>query len=322
MTGAMLVQFIKSAMRLSATFLYGSTGETIIEKGGHLNLGIPGVMSVGAACGCIAEYYLVKSMGLSAPALLVLIPLLVTIFAGALMGLLYSFLTVTLRANQNVVGLAMTTFGVGLAGYLITKMQAQNFVIITRASRFFLNMFQVQSENWFVQIFLSHGVLVYLAIIVAIVAQIILSKTRVGLNLRAVGENPATADAVGINVTKYKYVSTCTGCAISAIGGFFCIIDYMGGNWEYILEGFGWLSIALVIFSMWRPVLSIPGSFIFGGLYILANYIEGTTFAQMEIINMLPYIVTVLVLIITSIFGKKSVQPPAALGTSYFREER
>ncbi len=319
----MIAAFLKSAIRLSATFLFGSTGEIIIEKGGHLNLGIPGVMSVGAACGCIAEFYMVRAFGTSAPFMLLAIPILVTLLTGALMGLLFSFLTVTLRANQNVVGLAMTTFGVGLAGYLITKMQSQNFIIITRASKFYLNLFNLAgNDNWFVKIFLSHGILVYIAIILAIVVQIILSKTRVGLNLRAVGENPATADAAGINVTKYRYVSTCVGCAISALGGLFCIMDYMGGNWEYILEGYGWLSIALVIFTMWRPALAIPGSFIFGGLYILSSYIDGVTFAQMEIINILPYAVAIVVLIITSIFGKKNVQPPAALGLSYFREER
>ena len=100
-------------------------------------------------------------------------------------------------------------------------------------------------------------------------------------------------------------------------------MDYMGGNWEYILEGFGWLSIALVIFTLWRPALAIPGSVIFAGLYILAfGYIDGITFAQIEIMKMLPYLVTVLVLAITSMFNKKNTQPPAALGTSYFREER
>lgn len=316
----MLIRFLTSAIRLSATFLYGSTGEIIIEKGGHLNLGIPGVMSVGAAVGCLTEYSLIKSMGTSSPALLVLLPLLMTILAGALMGLLYSFLTVTLRANQNVVGLAMTTFGVGLAGYLVNS-QSQMY-LIARASGFYRNLFNVQSDNWFVQIFLSYGILVYLAIIIAVIAQIVLSKTRIGLNLRAVGENPATADAAGINVTKYKYISTCIGCSISAIGGLFCIMDYMGGNWEYILEGFGWLSIALVIFTMWRPALAIPGSIIFAGLYIFSSYVTGIQPFEQDFVNILPYGITILVLIITSIMDKKGAQPPAALGTSYFREER
>ena len=164
--------------------------------------------------------------------------------------------------------------------------------------------------------------MVYLAIIIAIVAQVILNKTRVGLNLKAVGENPATADAAGVNVTMYKYVATMIGCAISAIGGLFTIMDYMGGNWEYIIEGLGWLSIALVIFTLWRPVLSILGSIVFGGLYIVVNYVKGITFAQIELVKMIPYLVTVLVLIVTSIFDSKNAQPPASLGLNYFREDR
>ncbi len=318
----MFVTFLTSAIRMSATFLYGSTGEIITEKSGHLNLGIPGVMSVGAAIGCLSEYYLIKSIGTSVPFLLILVPLLATFLGGALMGLLYSFLTVSLRANQNVTGLAMTTFGVGLAGHLINSIKAQ-ITVITRASKYFTTLFPVGDKlGWFGQIFLSHGVLVYLAIIIAIVAQIVLSKTRVGLHLRAVGENPATADAAGINVTLYKYAATCIGCGISAIGGLFCIMDYMGGNWEYIIEVFGWLSIALVIFTLWRPGLAIFGSIIFGGLYIARGYIGGITFAQIELVKMLPYVVTIVVLIITSIVGKKETQPPASLGLNYFREER
>lgn len=257
----MFVKFLSSAIRLSAVFLYGSTGEIIVEKGGHLNLGIPGIMSVSAAVSVLAEYSLIKAMGTSAPALLVLIPIIVAFLVGAIMGFLYSFLTVTLHCNQNVVGLAMTTLGVGLAGYYMTGAGAK-IMIVARASKYFIKLFDVQGGGAFSQIFLSHGALVYLAIIIAVVAQIVLSKTRTGLNLRAVGENPATADAAGIDVTKYKYVSTCVGCGISGLGGLFCVMDYMGGNWEYVLEGFGWLSIALVIFTLWKPALSILGSII------------------------------------------------------------
>ena len=314
--------FLAGAIRLSATFLYGSTGEIITEKSGHLNLGIPGVMSVGAAIGCLSEYYLIKSIGTSVPFLLILVPLLVTFIGSALMGLLYSFLTVSLRANQNVTGLAMTTFGVGLAGYLINSIKGK-MAVITRASKYFTTLFPFADKlGWFGEIFLSHGVLVYLAILIAIIAQLVLNRTRVGLHLRAVGESPATADAAGINVTLYKYLATCIGCGISGIGGLFCIMDYMGGNWEYILEVFGWLSIALVIFTLWRPALSIAGSIIFGGLYIAYSYIGGITFAQIELIRMLPYVMTIVVLILTSIMDKKESQQPASLGLNYFREER
>ena len=317
----MFVKFLSSAIRLSAVFLYSSTGEIIVEKGGHLNLGIPGIMSVSAAVSVLAEYSIIKTIGTSAPALLVLIPIIVAFLVGALMGFLFSFLTVTLHCNQNVVGLAMTTLGVGLAGYYMTGAGAK-IMIVARASKYFIKLFDVQGGGAFSQIFLSHGALVYLAIIIAVVAQIVLSKTRTGLNLRAVGENPATADAAGIDVTKYKYVSTCVGCGISGLGGLFCVMDYMGGNWEYVLEGFGWLSIALVIFTLWKPALSIPGSIIFAGLYIASSYIKGISFAQIELIKLLPYVVTILVLVITSMINKREAQPPAALGMSYFREER
>ena len=316
----MIVTFLSGAIRLSATFLYGSTGEIITEKSGHLNLGIPGVMSVGAAIGCLAVYKLLKA-GVEAAFPLVFIPLLATIVAGGLMGLLYSFMTVTLRSNQNVTGLALTTLGVGLAGHFMNGIKAE-VMIIGKASKFYSSLFHINSTNWFVQIFLSHGILVYLAIIIAIVAQVVLNRTRVGLHLRAVGESPATADAAGINVTGYKYVATIIGSAIAGLGGLFTIMDYMGGNWEYILEGFGWLSIALVIFTVWRPALAIPGSIIFGGLYIASSFIGGITFAQIELIKLLPYVMTIVILIITSIVGSKKTQPPASLGLNYFREER
>jgi len=315
----MIVPFLTEAFKLSAAFLYGSTGEIVIEKSGHLNLGIPGVMSVGGAVGCMTVYYLLKAK-LYSTVLILLLPILTTLVAGGLMGLLYSFMTVTLRANQNVTGLALTSLGVGLAGYIMTK-KGEATLIIGKTSKIFASLFQIQSDNWFVKIFLSHGLLFYIAIIIAIATQIILNRTRVGLHLRAVGENPATADAAGINVTGYRYGATIIGSAIAALGGLFTIMEYMGGNWEYILEGFGWLSVALVIFTVWRPALSILGSLIFGGLYISAAYIN-VSFAQTELLKTVPYVITILVLIITSIVGSKKAQPPASLGINYFREDR
>ena len=317
----MFVSFLVGTIRIGAIFLFGSTGEIITEKSGHLNLGVPGVMSVGTAVGCLSEYYLIKSIGTSVPFLLVLVPLIVTFLAGAAMGALYSFLTVTLRANQNVTGLAMTTFGVGLAGHLINLIKAK-MAVIARASKYYTNLFPVGDKlGWFGEIFLSHGIFVYLAIIVAIAAQLILNRTRIGLHLRAVGENSATADAAGINVSRYKYWATCIGCGISALGGLCAIMDYMGGNWDdvHFLEGFGWLSIALVIFTLWRPALAILGSIIFGGLYIASNFV---TVLSKELVGALPYVVTIIVLIITSILNSKETQPPASLGLNYFREER
>lgn len=313
-----MIAFLVSAIRLGMTFLLGSTGETITEKAGHLNLGIPGVMCVGAACGCYAEYIYLTEADTVVPVLAVLIPILATLISGALMGLLFSFLTVTLRTNQNVTGLAITTLGVGISEYVIKEAD----VIFTTGSKYFRAALPFADDlGWFGEVFLSHGTFFYLALAIAIGTTFVFNKTRVGLHLRAVGENPATADAAGINVPLYRYVATCIGCAIAALGGLSFIMDYLKGNWEYCVDAIGWLAIALVIFTVWKPNLAIIGSIVFGGLYVASSYITGVSLAGKEIFQMLPYAVTILVLVITSIISKRH-QPPQGLGLPYFREER
>ncbi|MBQ7861686.1 MAG: ABC transporter permease [Clostridia bacterium] len=315
-----MLAFLVSSIRLGMAFLFGSVGETITEKSGHLNLGIPGVMCVGASCGCFAEYLYLSKAGVNANYFLaVFIPIVATLFGGAVMGFIFSFLTVTLRANQNVTGLALTTFGVGVSDYMI----AETGSIYSKGSRFFTTSLPFADDLGVVgEILFSHGILIYLAIIIALATAFVLSKTRIGLNLRAVGENPATADAAGINVSRYRYASTCIGCAIAGLGGLSFIMDYLNGNWEYCIDAIGWLAIALVIFTVWKPGLAIIGSIIFGALYIASSYITGVSFASKEIFKMLPYVVTIIVLVFTSIRDKKENQPPQSLGLPYFREER
>ena len=163
----------------------------------------------------------------------------------------------------------------------------------------------------------------YAAIIVAVISSFILNKTRVGLNLRSIGENPATADAAGINVTRYKYLSTIIGGMIAGLGGLYFVMDYTAGAWTN--NGFGdrgWLAIAIVIFALWKPKSAILSSFIFGGLYIICVYIPGLSSSAKEIIKMLPYLVTIVVLVSISARKKKEHQPPQSLGLTYFREER
>ncbi len=315
-----MLAFLVSAIRLGMVFLFGSTGEILTEKSGHLNLGTPGVMCVGASCGCFAEYLYLKQVGpFASPFLAIIIGIAATFVGGALMGLLFSFLTVSLRANQNVTGLALTTLGIGISDFMIAKTGTS----FGRASKFFTSSLPFADDlGWFGELFFSHGIMIYLAIVIALICSFVLSKTRVGLNLRSVGENPATADAAGINVSLYRYLATCIGCGISGLGGLTFIMDYLNGNWEYCIDAFGWLSIALVIFTVWKPSLAILGSFVFGALYIASSYITGVSFANKELFKMLPYVVTIIVLIFTSIRNKKENQPPAHLGLSYFREER
>jgi simple sugar transport system permease protein len=245
------------------------------------------------------------------------------------MGLIYCFLTVTLRANQNVTGLAMTTFGVGFGNFFggslikITGSDVPSVALTTTSSFFRKTLPFAETTGWFGKIFLSYGFLAYLAIIIALLCSFFLNRTRGGLHLRAVGENPATADAAGISVEKSKYLATCIGSIIAGMGGLYYVMDYACGVWSN--EGFGdrgWLAIALVIFAIWRPNLGILGSIVFGGLYIVFLFIPGLALRTQELIKMLPYVVTIVVLIIVSARKKKENQGPEALGLSYFREER
>ncbi len=320
----MFISFLHNAIRFSTIFMYGSTGETLTERSGHLNLGTPGTMCLGALGGFLGvRIYLdsVASSGQMNGFLAVFIPILFALLFGACAGLLYSFFTVTLRCNQNVTGLTLTTFGIGLSNFVGSSINNTGFSAV---SIFFRTGFVTKTNpNAFENLFLTYGALVYLAIILAIAVAVILRHTRIGLNVRAVGENPATADAAGINVTAYRYVSTIIGSAISGLGGLFYIMDYIGGNWQYAIDAFGWLAVALVIFTIWQSDLGILGAILFGALYVAPNYINtGTAGYIKELIKMLPYIITIVVLIITSIFGSRKAQPPAGLGLNYFREER
>lgn len=314
----MIVTFIVGAISLGMVFLYGCVGEIITEKAGHLNLGIPGVMCLGTAGGTLgASMYMSMCADKANPSYLLLL-LFCIVFAavfGAFGGLIYAFLTVSLRCNQNITGLALTTFGAGLTQYMITSVDKTYLTVAARTMSQGLPF--AQNLGWFGQIFLSHSLLTYLAIGIAVATGIVLKRTRLGLELRAVGENPATADAAGINVTAYKYGAILIGSAVAGLGGLFYSMDYMKGSLENVstIQAFGWLSIALVIFTLWRPILSVAGSIVFGGLYILAAYITGISFAQMKLLTLIPYVVTVIVLIVTSIFNSKKRASPCRPGS-------
>ena len=320
----MFVSLITGAIPLAAVFLFGCVGEIIMEKSGHLNLGIPGIMCSGTAGGCLGAYLYMSAFGSRASWLmLVLVSVLLAFLFAAVVGGIYGFLTVSLRCNQNITGLALTTFGVGFTQFFIDNFVDRDYLY--RASRIINEGLPFSNDlGWFGEIFLSYGILVYVAIAVAVVASVFLKRTKAGLSLKSIGENPATADAAGINVTAYKYSAILIGSGTAGLGGFYYIMGYLGGSWENAstIEALGWLSVALVIFTLWRPNLSILGSFIFAVLYILAFKITGISFSQMSLLKLLPYVVTIIVLIFTSIFGSKSVQPPAALGLNYFREDR
>jgi simple sugar transport system permease protein len=326
-----LFAFLHRAIMQGIPLMLGSTGEILTEKSGHLNLGIPGIMYVGGISGVIGSFLYEQGVGPANinPALAILIPLLCSLVGSLLMGLIYCFLTVTLRANQNVTGLALTTFGTGFGNFFggsLIKLSGNDVpsITLTATSNVFRTTFPFANKLGPIgTLFFSYSFLAYAAVIIAILAAWVLGRTRVGLNLRAVGESPATADAAGINVNRYKYVATCVGSMIAGLGGLYYVFDYANGVWSNNAFGDrGWLAIALVIFCVWRPNISIFGSILFGGLFIVHNYIPNIDVSTQELIKMTPYLVTIIVLVATSMRKKRETQPPASLGLSYFREDR
>ena len=325
---SIIIVFVQKAIAQGIAILYGANGEILTEKTGNLNLGVPGMMYMGGVAGLIGAFLYENSAATPSPIVGMLIALICALVCSGLGALLYSVLTISLRANQNVTGLALTTFGMGFGnffggslsklaggvGQISTKVTASAF----RAKFPFLSNLPVVGELLF-----SYGFLTYFAIIATIVLSWMIYRTRVGLNLRAVGENPGTADAAGINVPLYKYLSTCIGGMLAGLGGLYFVMEYTGGTW--VNNGFGdrgWLAIALVIFARWRPLSAIWGSMLFGGLYILYLYVPGLDRSMQEIFKALPYLVTIIVLVLTSLRKKREDQPPAGLGNAYFRESR
>ena len=328
-----ILSFLPRAIAQGTPLLYGSTGEIITQKSGNMNLGIPGVMYVGGICGVIGAFFYEQSLPAGAalnPVLAVLIPTLCCLLGSLLMGLLFCFLTVTLRANQNVTGLAMTTFGVGFGNFFggsLIKLSGADipFLALSATSNCFKKALPIADRlGWFGKIFLSYSFLVYFAMAVALIASFVIKRTRTGLHLRAVGENPSTADAAGIDVNRHKYLATCIGCMVAGLGGLYYVMDYASGIWANDAFGDrGWLAIALVIFTVWRPNVGVFASYLFGGLYILHMYIpSGMNLAVKELYKMLPYVVTIIVLIISSLRNQRDKQPPQSLGLPYFREDR
>ncbi|MBQ4067114.1 MAG: ABC transporter permease [Clostridia bacterium] len=320
--------FIHNIIVYNIPLLYGTVGEIIVEKSGSLNLGVEGTMAVGAIFGYICGSY-ANSLGLG----------IVTAFVlGALCGLLFAVLTVSLQANQNITGLTLTTFGLGIYFFVGNGLKATGWPGMAE-----------NVKNGFADIhipllsdipvvgygLLTHNIFVYLGILIAIAVWWYLKHTPAGLKLRAVGENPAAADSVGINVKLMKYIHICLGCGIMGIGGYYMALNMSGSfNSSCWINGYGWIAVALVIFANWSPAVAILGTFVFGFFNTLR--VSGTSLANAfpgalgwlaaiptQLYQALPFIVTAIVLIVTSIRNKRgSSGLPAALGINYFREDR
>lgn len=316
----MFIKFLFAAVVAGTPLLYGTVGEIVTEKAGHLNLGVEGMMSIGACAGFMTGYYTDSFI----------LALLAAFIGGALGALIYAILTVTFMANQNVTGLTLTIFGVGLANFIgvynlgltetgTLKLPAGITAAMRDISIPYLSDIPVVGKLLF-----SYNPFVYIGVVIAIVMSVYIYRTKTGLSLQAVGENPAAADAAGVNVTLVKYGSILLGGGICGIGGAYCSMIINGGVWiSNNIGGLGWISVALVIFAGWRPNIAIAGSFIFGIMRILKYYVPKSALSLPNAFyDMLPFLVTAVVLIIASVRGSKSSRIPESLGVNYFREER
>ena len=322
-----LVLLISAAVLNGTPLLFGTVGEILSEKAGNLNLGVEGMMFMGGAMGLGAAFYFEGAGGTSG-VLAVILALFFAFLGGAIGALIYSFLTITLRANQNVTGLALAIFGTGAGQFIGEYMRrtAGGYVSIGNDLKavFAGSPFPAALRELPVvgPILFGHSIFLYLGLAIAIAMAWFLKHTRAGLNLRSVGESPATADAAGVNVTRYKYLATVLGGGISAIGGMVYIMTIASCVWNHEgLSGEGWLAVALVIFCLWRPLNAIWGSILFGALMILYMRLQ-LPFIPSQLYKILPYVVTVIVLVAVSMRKKRENQPPASLGNAYFREDR
>ena len=321
--------FIFSVIVYSVPLLYGTVGEIMIEKSGSLNLGVEGTMAIGAVLGyiygCRANSFVVA--------------LLVSFISAALVGLLFAFLTVTLQANQNVTGLTITTFGVALY-FFIGNGLGSDWPQLKDSPRLLNGFADIEipllSKIPFVgKILFSHNFMVYLAVLIAILCWLYLNKTVPGLKLRAIGENPGAADSLGVKVTLSKYIHIMVGSGIMGLGGLYMGLN-MGGTFEGSncwINGYGWIAIALVIFVNWNPSAAVLGTFVFGFFNTLRVY-NGSLAATFpralgwlgeipaQFFSALPFVITLLVLVIDSMRKNKNSGQPAAIGLNYYREDR
>ncbi len=307
------ISFFAAAVVAGTPLLYAILGEIMTEKSGQLNLGVEGMMLMGAVVGFRT------AIATGNPYLAII----GAMAAGALGALIYGVLTVTLRANQVVTGLTLTIFGAGFASFLGQGLLGE--VIPDTMKLFFADVkLPLLGDIPFIgPVFFNQGVLVYAGYITAVLLGIYLYKTRMGLNLRAVGENTAAADAAGINVRVYKYIHILMGGVLCGIAGAYLSLVYIPSWQENVTAGRGWIAVALVIFCRWNPYRVLIGAYLFGGLDIIGFRLQKYDFhVSQYIIDLLPYVVTILILIFVSVRKSKSGSPPASLGESYFREER
>lgn len=297
------------AMAAGVTLVFAAVGEVIAERAGVLNLGVEGMMLMGAVTGF---------MGMNATGSLA-VGVLVALAAGAGMGLLHAFLAVTLRASQIVAGLALTIFGTGLSAYL-----GRNVAGLPAKATFTpIEIPGLHDIPWIGPILFERSLLVYIAYGLVAATWILLFRMRVGLHLRAIGESAATADAMGVNVVVMRYGAVIAGGALAGLAGAYLSLDRSPQWTEGMTAGRGWIAIGLVIFARWSPLGALAGGFLFGFMEALNFQAQaiGITLSA-DLLSMLPYLFTILAVVVAAVAGGRRLGAPAALGIPYDREER
>jgi len=311
------INLLTAAIRAGIPLLFGTTGEIITEKAGNMNLGVEGMMWLGAFFG----FY----VGLVTDSLVLA---LVSAFAAGVFGaLIYAVLTVSLRANQTAAGLALTIFGTAFANFFGLRMISANNGLLPKLSPRLIGVLAdkplpiLGKIPYIGKLFFSHNIVVYLGILIAIAAYIYMNKTRAGLRMRAVGEAPATADAAGINVTLTKYVHILLGGGVCGLGGAYLSLSFFGGQWQNAcVNGQGWIAVALVIFANWNPIKAIFGTLLFGMFEVIRFRVNFQIPAAF--LEMLPYVITTIILVVASIRKSRERRQPEGCGNNYFREDR
>jgi len=308
-----MISFLAAAIVAGTPLLFATLGEILSEKVGHLNLGVEGMMLMGAVMGFMV------GLKTGSP----LLAMLAAMAAGGAGALIYAFLTISLRANQVVTGLALTIFGTGFASYAGQSLVGE---VAPNGIKSFFAPYSIPLLSKIPilgPILFKQDPFIYFGYIIAVVIGIYLYKTSMGLNMMSIGENPSAADAVSINITLYKYIHIVLGGALCGLGGAYLSLVYVPTWQENVTAGRGWIAVALVIFAAWNPYKALIGAYLFGGLDIIGFYIQGTRFQVSQyLVDMLPYLVTIGILVVVSMRKSKKNAPPNALGNAYFREER
>lgn len=308
--GGVLIPILAAAITAGTPILYAALGELITERAGIINLGMEGIMLVGAVAGFIAAVTFANPW----------LGVLAAMLAGGIMASIHAFLSITLKANQVVSGLALTIFGTGLSGFLGKPFIGMPVPEPFRAVKLsFLGDIPLLGPVLF-----NHDPLVYISYLLVPAIWYWIYRTRTGLNLRALGENPAAADALGVNVFLNRYLYVIAGGMLAGAGGAYLSVYYAPSWLENMTAGRGWIAVALVIFAIWNPLRAMAGSYIFGGIDALGFRLQALgVVVPSFFLKMLPYIFTIVVLII--VVGRNmSVRAgaPKALGLPYDREER